>query len=282
MLYLSDDLPALKACSLTSKFMLVSARPLIWSWLYLSPPRKQKPKGRSMKSLLKRSKQDLDSLERLADMDRRGLLPHTRHLVLKMDELALVPQSLLLYTRYFLYINSLQTLVIDGLDVTTFVPVFSSCLGTFTRSLRSLDIRHIWDSDRQLLWFISQFPLLEDLSIRSCYTLYFFLGPSPPLIRTSPPFRGHLNLSLIMDSLSLCEALAQFPGGLHFTSVELKGCGKPAAIITACRLSLKSISYTWTTTLGEHYSTCFRLGALTNFSCRSLFGSQREFCTPEI
>jgi len=51
-----------------------------------------------------------------------------------------------------------------------------------------------------------------------------------------------------MDSQSLCEALTQFPGGLNFTSVELKGCANPTAIITACRLSLRSISYTWTTT----------------------------------
>ena len=272
--YLSDDLPALKACSLTSKIMHSSARPLIGSWLCLSPPRKQGSKGRSMKSLLKRSKQAPDGLERLTDMNRRGLLPHTRHLVLKMDELSLVPQSLLLYTPYFLYIDNLQTLVIDGLDVATFVPVFNSCLGVFTRSLRSLDIRHIWDSDRQLLWFISQFPLLEDLSIRSCYALYFFLGPSPPLIRTSPPFRGHLNLSLIMDPLSLCEALAQFPGGLHFTSIELKGCGKHSAIITACQLSLKTISYTWTTSLSKCCSTSFGW-VPTGFSCRSYFGPQR-------
>ena len=250
--YLSEDLPTLKACSLTCKIMLGSARPLIESWLCLSPARKQKLNVRSIKSLLKRSKKTLDSLERLADMDRRGLLLHTRHLVLKMDELSLVPQSLLPYIPFFLYIDNLQTLVIDGLDVTAFIPVFNSCLGMFTRSVRSLDIRHIWDSDRQLLWFIGQFPSLEDLSIRSCYALYYFLGPSPPLIPTSPPLRGHLNLSTIWDSQTFCDALAHFPGGLHFTSVELKGCGKPESIIMACRLSLRSISYTWTTALSKY------------------------------
>jgi hypothetical protein len=155
---------------------------------------------RSIKSLLKGSKRGSYTLERLADIDRRGLLPHTRHLVLKMDDFSLVPQSLQPYTPYFLSINNLQTLIIDGLDVTAFMPVFNCYLGIYTRSLRSLDIGHIWDSNRQLLWFIGQFPLLEDLSMRSCYALYFFLGPSPPLIRTSPTFRGHLNLSLIMDS----------------------------------------------------------------------------------
>jgi hypothetical protein len=237
--------------------MLSSARPLIGSWLCLNPAREWKTRRRSIKSLLKRTKKPLNNLERLADMDYRGFLPHTRHLVLKMGEFSLAPQSLRPYTPYFLSIDSLKSLVIEGLDVSTFMPVFNSCLGMFTRSLRSLDIRHIWDSDRQLLWFISQFPMLEDLSMQSCYTLYFFLGPSPPLIRTSPPFRGHLNLSLIMDSQSLCEALAQFPGGLNFTSIELKGCGKPAAVIAACQFSLKSVSYTWTNSLSKSYLILF-------------------------
>ena len=235
--------------------MLISARPLIGSWLYLSLARRQKSNHRSMKSLLQRSKRGSDSVERLADMDRRGLLPRTRHLVLNMHELSFVPQSLLPYIPYFTQINNLRTLVIDCLDVTASMPVFNDCLGMFTRSLRSLDIRHIWDSDRQLLWFISQFPLLEDLTIRSCYARYFFLGPSPPSIQTSPPFGGHLNLSLIIDSLSLCEALAQFPGGLNFTSIELKGCENPAAIIAACQLSLRSISYTWISTISKRRST---------------------------
>lgn len=232
--------------------MLNSALPLIRSWLFLSPARERKLRSRSIRSLFKWSKRGFNCLERLADIDRQGLLPHTRHLVLKMGELSFVPQSLRPYIPYFLSIGNLQTLIIHGLDVTSFMPVFNGCFGMFTRSLRSLDIRHIWDSDRQLLWFISQFPLLEDLSMRSCYALYFFLGPSPPLTRTSPPFRGHLNLSLIMDSQSLCEALAQFPGGLNFTSLELKGCRKPAAVIAACQFSLKSVSYTWTTTLSEY------------------------------
>lgn len=283
--YLSNDLPTLKACSLTCKIMHSSARPLVGSWLCLNPTRKQRSKARSIKALLKRSKRGFDSLERLGDMDRQELLPHTRHLVLKMDELSPMPQSLLPYIPYFLYIDNLQTLVIDGLDISAFMPVFNDCLGMFTRSLRSLDIRHIWDTDRQLLWFISQFPLLEDLSIRSCYALYFFLGPTPPLIRTSPPFQGHLNLSLIMDSQSLCEALAQLPGGLNFTFIELKGCGRSAAIITACRLSLRSILYIWTTTLGKYHFVPlyhFWINRLTTCSCRSFFGPQRLPSSREI
>lgn len=253
--YLSDDLPALKACSLTCKIMLSSARPIIGSWLCLSPARDQKLNRRSMKSLLKRPERGSDSLERLGDMDRQGFLPHTRHLVLKMEGHTLVPQSLQPYIPYFLHIDNLQTLVIDGLDVSAFVPMFHNCLGMFRHSLRSLDIGHIWDTDRQLLWFISQFPLLDDLSVRSCYTLYFFLGPSPPLFLTSPPLRGHLNLSLVTDSLSLCEALARLPRGLNFTSLELKGCEKPAVIITACRRSLKSVSYIWTTVRSKYHPT---------------------------
>lgn len=252
--YLSDDLPSLKACSLTCKIMLGSARPLIRSWLYLAPGKHRKSKGRSIKSLLKPSKGGSESLERLVVADRQGFLQHTRHLAIRMDELSLAPHSLQPYTPYFRSIDKLQTLIIDRLDVPAFMPMFNDCLGMFTHSLRSLDIKHIWDSERELLFFISQFPLLEDLGIRSCYALYFFLGPSPPILRTSPPFRGHLNLSIIMDSQSLCEAIAQLPGGLHFTSLELKGCEKPVAILTACQFTLRSVLYTWTSIQGEHRS----------------------------
>jgi len=233
--------------------MLGSARPLIGSWLFLGPARNRKSKGRSLKSLLKRSKGGSDSLERLAAADRRGRLQYTRHLVIRMDERSLVPQSFQPYIPYFRSIDKLQTLVIDGLCVPPSMPLFDGYFEVFAHSLRSLEINHIWDSERQLLFFISQFPLLEDLSIRSCYALYFIVGPSLPTLQTSPPFRGHLNLSLIMDSQRLCEAMAQLPGGLHFTSLELKGCGKPAAIVTACQSTLRSVSYTWTTSLGKHH-----------------------------
>lgn len=269
--YISDDLPSLKACSLACRVMLISARPLIGSWLYLSPVQNRKPKDRFIKSLFKRSKKEgPDSLERLAAVDRQGLLQYTRHLAIRTSELSLVPQSIQPYIPYFRSIAKLRTLAIDGLDVSAFMPVFDHCLGMFTHSLRSLEIKHIWDSDRELLSFISQFPLLEDLSIRYCYALYFFLGPSLPILRTSPPLRGHLNLSLIMDSQTLCESMAQLPGGLNFTSLELKACGKPGAVLTACRLTLRSVSYTWTTTLGKHHSTLRKSPILTiSFSRRS-------------
>ena len=281
--YLSDDLPSLKTSSLTCKVMLCSARPLIRSWLYLTPTQNRKPKGRFIKSLLKRSKEGSDGFDRLITADRQGLLQHTRHLVIKTSGLSLIPQSIQPYIPHLRSITKLRTLVIDGLDVSAFMPVFNDCLGMFTHSLRSLDIKHIWDSDRELLSFISRFPLLEDLSIRYCYALYFFLGPLPPMLRTSPPFRGRLNLSLIMDSQTLCEAMAQLPGGLHFTSLELKGCGKPGAILTACQLTLRSVTYTWTTVLGKHHFTPHKRSILTvPFSRRSCPRPQRQFCTREI
>ena len=232
--------------------MLDSARPLIGSWLYLTPPKGRRPKGRFIKSLLKRSKEGSDGLERLIAADRQGRLQHIRHLVIGTDVLAPLSRHLRSYIPYFRSINDLRTFVIESLDVSAFMPLFDDCLGMFTDSLRSLDIRHVWDSERELLLFISQFPLLEDLSIRFCYTVYSFFGPSPLMVRTSPPFRGHLNLSFILDAQSLCEAMAQLPGGLHFTSLELKGCGEPVAILTACQFTLRSVSYTWTSIEGEH------------------------------
>ena len=263
--------------------MLGSARPLIGSRLFLVSTRKRRSNTRSMKSLFMRSKGGSDPFERLVVADRQGSLQYTRHLVIRTGRLPLTPQSLQTYTSYFRSLNKLQTLVIHGPDIPAFIPVFDDCFGMFTHSLRCLDITYILDSERQLLLFIGQFPLLEDLSIQSCHVIYSYPSSSPPMPRTSPPFRGHLKLSIIMDSQSLCEALAQLPGGLKFTSLELKGCKKPAAIVTACQLTLKSVSFTWTSSLGKHHSIPSERPVVTApSSCRSCPGPQRLFFTREI
>ena len=282
--YLSDDLPSLKASSLTCKVILSSARPLIRSWLYLSTPtQNRKPKGRFIKSLLKRPKEGPDGFERLIAADRQGLLQHTRHLVIKTSGLSSVPQSIQPYIPYLRSITKLRTLVLDRLDISTFIPMFDDCLGMFTHSLQSLDIKHTWASDSELLSFISRFPLLEDLSIRYRYARLFLLMPLPLMLRTSPPFRGHLNLSLIRSSHTLCEAMAQLPGGLHFTSLELKDCEEPGAILTACQLTLRSITYTWTTIQGKHHYILHKRSILTvPFSRGSCSRPQRQFYARKI
>lgn len=274
--YLSDDLPTLKACSLTCKSMLGSARPLIRNWLFLASAGDRRSSAGSLKSLLKRSKGRCDLFERLATTDRQGLLQYTQHLVIRMGCLPHTPRPLQPYIPYLRSVENLQTLTIDALDIPEFMPTFNKCFGKFANSLRGLDIGHTWDSERQLLRFISKFPSLEDLSIRSRYTVRSYPGTPPPMPRTSPPFRGHLRLSLVMGSRDLCEALAKLPGGLNFTSLELKGCEEPAAVITACRLTLRSISYTWTSSMGKRrfipYDTS---GLTTSPSRRSCPGPQR-------
>ena len=249
--YLSDDLPTLKACSLTCRAMLCSARPLIRNWLFLASTQNRRSSARSLKSILKRSKTRCDLSERLSSTDRQGLLRYTQHLVIRMGCLPHTPRPLQPYVSYLRSIDNLRTLTVDALDIPAFMPTFDKCFGMFAKSLRSLDIGHTWDSESHLLWFISKFPSLEDLSIRSRYTVRSYPGTPLPMPQTSPYFRGHLKLTHVMGSQDLCEALAKLPGGLNFTSLELKGCEEPAAIITACRLTLRSVSYTWTSSMGK-------------------------------
>ena len=266
--YLSDDLPTLKACSLTSKAMVCSARPLIRNWLFLASTQNRRSSTRSLKALLKRSKGRCDIFERLGATHRQGLLRYTQHLVIRMGCLPHTPRPLHPYVLYLRTIKNIRTLTVEALDIPTFMPTFDEYFGTFAKSLRSLDIGHTWDSESQLLWFISNFPSLEDLSIRSRYIVRSYPGTSPPAPRTSPPFRGHLGLSHVMGSPSFCEALAKFPGGLNFTSLELTGCEEPAAIITACRLTLKTILYTWTSSRGKHRLISSKGSVLTASSSR--------------
>jgi len=221
-----------------------------------------------VKSLLKRSKGHCDISERLCTTNRQGLLQYTQHLVIRIGYLPRTPHPLQPYVQYLRSIENLRTLTIDALDIPTFMPTFDNCFGTFANTLLGLDIGHNWDSESQLLRFISEFPSLEDLSIRCRYTVRSYPGISPPVPRTSPPFRGHLKLSLIMGSQNLCEALAKLPGGLNFTSLELKGCDEPAAIITACQPTLSSITYTWTNGMGKRHSIRSKSSALTTSSSR--------------
>ena len=251
--YLSDDLPTLKACSLTCKTMLCSARPLISGWLTLPPSQNRRLNARSKKSLLKRSKEAPDYLAGC-----QGRFKYTKNLVVRLDyDLPLARQSLQPYIPHFYSIEKLQTLAIGSLDIRTFMPMFDDCFGMFTRSLRGLSLKDILDPECQLLCFVSQFPMLEDLSIQSCYSGRPYYGRSPPLPQKTPPLRGHLKLSITANSPGLCTALAGLPGGLNFTSFELeelKAYGNPEAVIAACQFTLKSVSYTWTNSLGKRHS----------------------------
>jgi len=243
--HLLDSLGALKAVSLTCKCLFGATRPFIHQRLVCVDLRPDSPipKGFS----LSRYKGDPEAFELLIDADSSGVLHYTRHLTFKPKRDShnphFEPGDLREYLPHLRSITKLHALTLDSFDLPQFIPVFNEYFGTFTNTLRHLGIRDPDDAKRDLLYIISQFLLLEDLTIVSLpsYPISHLWHPVPTITQ-SPPLRGKLTL---VDALSrtLFDGLAAFPSGLSFRSLELHWCGRPQSVLAACGHTVTSISF---------------------------------------
>ena len=235
--YLLDNLAALKACSLTCKRLFGAMRPLIHQRLVCM--------GRPDK--LKRSPFNIPgAFNELIDRDRLGILHYTRHLALIPTNITgphYNPRDIQRYLPHLRSITHLHTLTLFHFHLTPFTPVFDKHFGMFTSTLRYLDIRYPDGTERELLYIVSQFSLLEDLTIVSLPgQIVPYLRHPIPKITQSPPLGG--NLALARGCLTeLPDGLAAFPGGLNFRSLELSGCKRPQALLAACGRTATSVSY---------------------------------------
>jgi len=244
--HLTDDLDALKACSLTCKLLFGAARPLIHSRQRLvcfdSEPGSQKPKrfrfGR-------RRGGDPGAFAQLINGDRLDILHYARHLTIKAEDGPLVPRNMQKYLPHLRSITRLHTLTLGAFHFHPFTPLFNEHFGMFANTLRHLDIRNADCGAPELLYLICQFPLLEDLTIMSSPSGIVVPTEHPvPTITQSPPLRGKLALVQVR-SRELSEGLAAFPGGLSFRSLELSWCTHLETIFAACGQTVTSISYLW-------------------------------------
>jgi len=239
--YLVDDPDALKSCSLTCKRLFGATRPLIHQRLVCLDSRVvYKPRGTPFS-------RGPGTFERLIDADRLGVLPYTRHLALKPKPFYPLfhPGDLKEYLPHLWSITRLHTLTLNSFIFPPFIPVFNEYFGMFTDTLRHLDIQESYCTNRELLYIISQFPLLEDLTIVSPVSGDAAPpGDAIPTITQLPPLRGKLALVRAV-SREFFSTFAEFPGGLNFRSLELFRCGDPGVIVAACSNTATSISYLW-------------------------------------
>ena len=237
--YLLDDPDTLKACSLTCKHLFGAVRPLLHQQFVCSDSRLDfsKPRG----SLFSRGP---GAFERMIDADRLGVLPYTRHLALKLKPLAdyprLNPEDLKAYLSHLRSIARLHTLTLKSFYFHPFIPVFNEYFGMFANTLRHLDIQISFCTDRELLYIICQFPLLEDLTVVSPVSgAAARPGDPTPIIMQLPPLRGKLVLVQTI-SRQFLHILTGFPGGLNFRSLELFRCGDPGLVVAACSNNVTS------------------------------------------
>lgn len=243
--YLVDDLSALKACSLTCKHLFGATRPLIHQRLCLPSRPVLTPYPKPRRCLISGRKRGSKSSKLWIDADCSGLLRYTRHITFGVEDSIFYPRSMQDYLPYLRSITKLNGLTLVTFHAHLFIPRFDRYFGMFTNTLRHLDLRNAYATEQQLLYIISRFPLLEDLTI--VYPTEMIHSAYPvPTITQSPPLRGKLALARTY-SREFFEGLAAFPGGLHFRSLELFRCGSPRAVLTACSHTITSISYLWFT-----------------------------------
>lgn len=263
--YLLDDPGALKACSLTCKHLFSAARPHIHRRLvcFYSLPERLKLK----RWLFGYRKKVPGGFEQLIDADRLGVLRYTRHLTFKLKYSTLHPpfhlKDLEEYLPHLQSITKLDSLTLDSFHFPPFTPGFLEHFGMFTKTLRHLDIRRAEGVEWGLLYFICQFPLLEDLVLVSpAGGLVPHPGLHPglhfPAIAQWPPLRGKLVL-VQARSGKLSSGLASFPGGLNFRSLELSQCKLQEAVLTACGHTVTSISYLWRPSENSESNTSIRV-----------------------
>jgi len=244
MAHLLDNLAALKACSLTCKRLFGATRPLIHRRLVCRGSRPNLPKPKI--SLFSSRKRLPGAFERLIDKDRLGILHYTRHLTLGPTDITgprYNPRDIQEYLPYLRSITKLHSLALVNFHIPPFTQVFDEYFGMFTNTLRHLEMRFPEGAERDLLYTVSQFHLLEDLTIVSSPgQIVLRPGHFVPTITKSPPLRGNLALAKGRSS-ELSDGLAAFPGGLNFRSLELSRCKCPQALLAACGRTTTSISY---------------------------------------
>ena len=246
---LRDDIPALKACSLTCKAMFASTRHLIHQTLRLTLENTLRVLTRGEKRRYRKG--NCDQLRLLSFMGERGLLQYARWVHICMPD-PFDPENLLPHLHYFQALRQVHTLTIDHFRYPEKCLNYqTTCFAHFYPTLTSLALSHS-RGRYGLLNFALQFPNLENLSIE---WRKFERGPAPQLIdvaaspERSPPLRGCLRLVTSQDYVPNVNQLKLFhkpPKGFNFRSLELEGIPSRAAqeALNACAQTLEDLTIT--------------------------------------
>ena len=171
---LHDDLPALKACSLTCKAMFASTRHLVHQTLCITPQNTESVLTREEEWKLRRLKQGYQDVQLrfLSYMGERGFLQYTRklyihnaHQVNITDEGTFTPDTLLPHIHHFQSLDRVYAITIERCNTVAWVDHYKSYFAHFYPTLTSLTLRFPLGGYRQILQFVLQFPNLENLCL---------------------------------------------------------------------------------------------------------------------
>ena len=243
--YLENDRRTLVACSLTCKGLFRSARRMVHRRICLVGP------GRACTSdereIRLHEAANRSRLRTLSMASERGLARYTLKLTIMVGE-EFTPQNLRPYLPQFQTFARLTSLTLHHFDPTPFLPIFDQYFGHLAQQMRSLEFIHPPGPQDDMMYFISQFPNLEDLGFNSFPQ--HNLDPSKEYnistIRKSPTLGGTLQVtSTNAWKTNSLESLTLLPDGLRFRSIEFLRCTwiNPNTIIRECTSTLQSLTH---------------------------------------
>jgi len=243
--YLADDRRTLRACSLTSKGLFRSARRIFHRRLRLVGPGCA---GTSEEREIRRCEVgNRAQLFKLSVAAERGLAQYTRELRIMIGG-EFTPNNLLPHLPQFQTFALLTSLTLHHFNPTPFLPSFTRYFGHLAQQMRSLEFIYPPGPQDDMMYFISQFPNLEDIGFNPFPQ--HNLDPSEKYnisaIRKSPTLGGTLQVTSTNDwRTDSLKSLTRLPSGLRFRSIEFLHCTgvDPDIIIRECASTLQSLTH---------------------------------------
>ena len=273
---LYDDIPVLKACSLTCKAMFTSTRRLIHSTLQLSLEKTRSILTREEERRYRRVRNRDVELRYVSFMGERGLLKYARRVHI-CTPYPFTPEILSPHLHHFRSLNHVHTLIIDNLCADEWVNYHTAYFAHFYPTLTSLTLSHSCGHSR-LLHFALRFPNLENLSLE-------WLQESEPSIANavtldlSPPLRGCLRLvGYGTLAPSLTDLFLEPPKGFNFRSAELDNFSGIQAqrALNACARTLENLTIT-VYTLGNFWLPFLPSAIAERFSYLSVVHAELQY-----
>jgi len=228
--YLAYDTPSLRACTLTCYSWYIAAVPHLHYNLFIG----NDIRGRKFRWP-----------DPLRHMHRLGLLPlvktfyfrgYNRHDVFSLKRFNCC------ILRQFSMLTNVRRLMIDYLDIPSFMPRIRRYFRHFLPTVRELCLKEPKGSRRQIIYFIGLFERLGDLSI-------LYNGPNSgvepvddlTLTPTfTPPLGGQLRLAYFRR-VGLLKDMIDLFGGIRFSFMDLFDVEGMPLLLGACAKTLKTL-----------------------------------------
>ena len=231
IVYLTHDLNALKACSLTCRSLYIVVVQHLHHTITLGDTKLDKIH---------------DKLKPLSKLHELGLMPLVKEIRVHQKWSSVrpwfVPKAFNnRHLRYFSAFANVQALNFSRLEIYHFIPDIGRYFGHFSPTLRSIVLVHPRCTPRQLSYFLSFFPSLDDVDISSPNPSPNITIPDAELVPLSTPKLGG---RLALYDFRWAETWTHFITPPRFHYMDLRTVGGCAPIVLeACAKTLETLRF---------------------------------------